>query len=200
MNTLFVATDLTKLSGHYQTFEVTVGGKVYRRIDPEYYAWLRSKIELAKKKVAGRTYQVLRSRFLEIHKQAVNQFGVDTLKVATQNFDTRKYNPPGKQTSQYIENYEFPTGDHPEFKFTQKVRHHALNEVDRIKATALNAGWTEAELYQNRGRFRFPCGQDYGIVCSIDPGQRLGQITPEKIELICRGGHSLFFYRRSPYA
>ena len=200
MNTLFIATDLSTLTGSYSTFEVIVGGKTYRRIDPEYYAWLRSKIELAKKKLDGRTYQDLRSRFMEIHRQAIDQFGVDTLKSATQHFDIRTYNPPGKQSTLYLPDYQDPTGDYPEFKFTQKVRCYALVEVDRIQDEATHAGWSEAELYQNRGRFRFPCGQDFGIVCSVDPGQRLGQITPEKIELITIGGHSLHFYRRDKHA
>jgi len=68
--------------------------------------------------------------------------------------------------------------------------------VNRVRDEALAAGWTLPELFQNRGRLRFPYGQDWGIACFIDPGQRLGAVAPDKIELICRGGHSLYFRRR----
>ncbi len=96
--------------------------------------------------------------------------------------------------SPYVENYEFPKGEHSEFPFTQNVLRYALSEIDRIREKAIAAGWSTSELYQNRGHFRFPQGAlDYGIVCYIDPGQRIGHVTTEEIELICRGGHSLYF-------
>jgi hypothetical protein len=60
----------------------------------------------------------------------------------------------------------------------------------------LALGWTEAQLYQTRGRFAFPCGGDYGVVCLISRDQRLGKLTDKTIEIVCSGGHSLHFYRK----
>ena len=38
--------------------------------------------------------------------------------------------------------------------------------------------------YQNRGRFRFPCGEDYGLVCFLDDNKRIGQVTRQYIEIV----------------
>jgi len=38
-------------------------------------------------------------------------------------------------------------------------------------------GWSEVRLYQNQGRFRFPCGEDYGLVCFVDGDQEIGEAT-----------------------
>lgn len=87
--------------------------------------------------------------------------------------------------------------DPENMRFSAPVTEYALDQVNRIREEALTAGWTESELYQNRGRYRFPFGaSDYGVACFIDPGQTLGVVTPHSIELICRGGHSLTFRRR----
>lgn len=211
MSNLHVATDLSTHSGNYNIADITLGGRIYRRLDPAYYAWLRRRVELAKKKLDPDTFKTLRTRFMNIHRQAVDLFGVEALKAAFKSPDVKSYPAPGTeppvattkpaiQTSPYVENYEYPKGEHPELRGIRKVRRYALAEVDRIRDEALAAGWTEAELYQNRGKLRWPYGQHYGIVCSIDPCQRLGEVTSEKIELICRGGHSLYFRRRSSYA
>ena len=55
-----------------------------------------------------------------------------------------------------------------DWKFTQPVRSSTVPKVDAIRDQALSLGWSEAQLYQNRGRFRFPCGQDYGLVCFLE--------------------------------
>lgn len=208
MSHLHVATDLSTLTGNYNIADVTLGGRVYRRLDPAYYAWLRRRVELASRKLDPATYQALRARFMEIHRQAVDLIGVETLQDAAKNPDAKSYPAPGTQPpppttrtktrpSPYVENYEFPKGDQPDLPANQNVLRHALSEVDRIRDQALAAGWTLPELYQNRGRYTFPCGGDYGIVCHIAPEERLGHVTSEAIELIARGGHSLRFRRQA---
>jgi hypothetical protein len=61
--------------------------------------------------------------------------------------------------------------------------------VDAIRKQAQSLGWAEARLYQNRGRFAFPCGQDWGLVCFVGHGDALGEITETHIEIIhdCSG-------------
>ena len=42
----------------------------------------------------------------------------------------------------------------------------------------------QPRLYQNRGRFRFPCGRDDGLVCFLEDDQRIGEVTRQSIEII----------------
>ena len=44
--------------------------------------------------------------------------------------------------------------------------------------------WSEARLYQNQGRYRFPCGQDYGLVCFVGDDRKIGAVTEKNIEII----------------
>ena len=74
--------------------------------------------------------------------------------------------------------------EHGDWKFTQPVRLSTVPKVDAIRDQALSLGWSEAQLYQNRGRFRFPCGQDYGLVCFLEEDKRIGKVTRQSIEII----------------
>jgi hypothetical protein len=79
----------------------------------------------------------------------------------------------------------FPAGDaDPALRFTHPVSAAAVRQVDAIGDAASALGWTEAQLYQNRGRFTFPCGQDYGVVCHLTRGARVGAITAEAITIM----------------
>ena len=55
---------------------------------------------------------------------------------------------------------------------------------DVIREAAQAKGWSDERLYQNRGRFSFPLGQDYGLVCFVGPDDELGEITETHIEII----------------
>jgi len=57
-------------------------------------------------------------------------------------------------------------------------------KVDAIRDRALALGWSERGLYQNRGQFRFPYGEDYGLVCFIGEEQRIGEVTKQYIEIV----------------
>ena len=59
-----------------------------------------------------------------------------------------------------------------------------MPKVDAIRDQALSLGWSESQLYQNRSRFRFPCGQDYGLVCFLEDDKRIGEVTRQSIEII----------------
>ena len=72
------------------------------------------------------------------------------------------------------------------WKYTEPVTAQALDKVDAIRDQALALEWSEARLYQNRGRSRFPCGHDYGLVCFLDGDQSVGSITTAFVELIHR--------------
>ena len=74
-------------------------------------------------------------------------------------------------------------------------------KVNDMREQAHALGWTDADLFQTSGRFRFPCGQDYGLVCFLR-GCTIGEITAETIALLPAqpGGAVLTFTRphRSP--
>ena len=85
-------------------------------------------------------------------------------------------------SDQPVEPYLFPKdGNHP---FTEKVLPAAVAKVDAIRDQALALGWSEARLYQNRGRLRFPFGGDYGLVCFIGEDKRVGEVAKHHIEIL----------------
>jgi len=239
----FVATNLSVYRGEVdpgQAGDITLDGLPYRRLDPAYYAWLRSRMEKARKawqagKLDEASYSSLKEHFNAIHDEAVRLFGESTLLHAVRTLDPKTYPAPtrcseeppripGKCDVERQEErdgqnipeaaatqpsprpkklppdldpaFHFPEAEDPAFPFHQHVRSSALAKVRDIEGQALSAGWTLPELYQNRGRFRFPYGQDWGIACFIDPDQKLGAVTSLAIELITKGGHSLYFRRR----
>ena len=63
----------------------------------------------------------------------------------------------------------------------------AVARVDTIRDQALALDWSEIALYQNRGRIRFPSGQDYGLVCFVDGDRSIGEVTGQSIEIIHGG-------------
>jgi len=64
------------------------------------------------------------------------------------------------------------------------VTSRAVAKVDVICDEAMACGWSEARLYQNQRRFRFPYGQDYGLICFVDEGREIGGVTKQSIEII----------------
>jgi hypothetical protein len=74
-------------------------GACFRRLDPDYYAWLRHKMELAKKaastgRITAQAFDALRTRFNIIHAWAMDHLGEDALRVAVQVLDPKTYVPP----------------------------------------------------------------------------------------------------------
>ena len=246
---LFVATDLSIL-GEAATpstlQDVDVEGRIYRPLDPAYYAWLRSRMEVAQTackrgKLSAQAFDALRTRFNPLHDQAVALFGESALLDAVRLLDPKSYAPPGRAYEKPEERaqapvpepqqnaspgatefqapakptagtvapeqspdppcldgwskHAFPEEAPERFRFGQRVTRRAVAQVDAICDEALSKGWTEAELYQTRGRFPFPCGQQYGLVCFLSRGQRVGKVTEKNIEIVYPDGHALRFYR-----
>jgi hypothetical protein len=74
-----------------------------------------------------------------------------------------------------------------EFRFTERVSADAIAAVDAIRDRALALGWTLPGLYQNRGRFSFPHGPEWGLVTFLGNGRRIGAVTREFIEIVNPG-------------
>ena len=201
---LYAATSLksweTAEPDHFAT-DIGIDGTCFRRLDPDYYAWLRHRMDLAKKRVgsgrlSAQAFDMLRTRFNEIHAWAIENLGEEALRSAVQSLEPKTYappridrldgrsdrvRPPVKETPA-VPPYLFP--EDGDWRFTQKVRSSAVPKVDAVRDQALSLEWREARLYQNRGRFRFPCGEDYGLVCFLDENKRIGEVTRQSIEIV----------------
>ena len=179
----------------------------YRRLDPEYYAWLRYRMTLAQKayragRLRGSRYEELRARFNAVHAWALARLGEERVLAAVQSLDPKGYRPPTVQDDPepaLVEapapepHFYPPAGDWP---FTEPVSPEAVAMVDAIREQALSLGWSEAALYRNRGRLRFPNGGDYGLVCYWHGGRTIGEVTAQSIEIVCPSGSRLRYYNR----
>jgi len=204
---LYAATNLESwetVTPHYYAQDVSIDSTCFRRVDPEYFAWLRHKMTLARKsadsgRLSSSAFEMLRTRFNDIRAWAVNHFGEDEILSAVQSLDPKTYPPPvfevfGRdggtfprkrvpiQPPPIDEHYLFPKeGD---WRFTQEVSPSAVAKVDAIRDKAVSLGWSEVSLYQNRGCLCFPYGQDYGLVCFVDGNVRIGEVTKQSIEIV----------------
>jgi hypothetical protein len=184
---LFVSTALdTWVTEHPAAFarDVQIDDIAYRRLDPEYYVWLRSRMMLAKTAAsAGQigvdAFDELRHRFNAIHLWAVEHFGEQTLIAAVRGVSHGEYHPPTPEPEQQ-------RAIVPECsdRNTVLVSPESAALVDAIRDRALALGWTHESLYQTRGSMRFPLGSDYGLICYLKPGDRIGDVTTHSIEVI----------------
>jgi hypothetical protein len=193
---LFVSTALdTWITEQAAAFarDVQIDDTAYRRLDPEYYAWLRSRMLLAKK--AASTGQIgidafddLRHRFNMIHQWAVDHFGEQALIAAVRAL--REYHPPVAEA----ESQQCAIVPACPDRNTVVVSPESAALVDAIRDRALAMGWTPETLYQTRGSLRFPLGSDYGLVCYLKPGDRIGEVTMHSIEIILPNNIRQRFY------
>ena len=212
--TLFVATTLESWDTdepHIYARDVTLDGVCYRRLDPEYYAWLRHRMTRARAaadagKLPGPAFARLRDAFNAVHAWATAHLGDRALAAAVGELDVKQYRPPvalppepdqpeppARSRPSMPAGHCFPKGG--DWPYFQEVTQDAVARVDAIRDQALTLGWTEARLYQNRGRLRHPYGQDYGLVCCLGRDERIGEVTREWIALHRPNGSVLRFYR-----
>lgn len=99
---LRVASDLRHIAvdnPENQPQDIITGDTVFRLLDATYYAWLRRRMERAKKafdagKLPQATWQALRERFNGINAWAVAHFGEKALLDAMATLDEKSYPPP----------------------------------------------------------------------------------------------------------
>ncbi len=179
----------------------------YRRLDPPYYAWLRSRMVDARRahdraQVADAAYELLRCRFNAVHEWAVTHLGEARLAEAVRESVVGTYRPPQIEEwcPETAEVPPAPTHRFPaegEWRFAHPVRAEAVAQVDAIREQALALGWTEAGLYQNRSQFRFPVGEEYGLVCCLGRRDRIGEVTAASVEIVSRTGSRSRVYNRA---
>ena len=181
---LYVSTDLKAQVFTLQEQDVNHDGQTYRQLTPDYFAWLRSRMQTVQsahrnKRMSDKNWNILRERFNPIQQHAIELFGQDALKAACEDFNSNHYQPPQDfQEERWI----YPVNE--TLKFSADVKSNVVAKVDAIRAQAMKLGWTEAQLYQSQGRHRFPCGEDYGLICFIGGDREIARVTESYIEII----------------
>jgi hypothetical protein len=181
---LFVSTVLGSWTTDQPTVfarDVQINVTAYRRVDPEYYAWLRSRMNLARSahqagQIAGEAFDELRSKFNAVHEWALEHFGERALAYAVRNLDARDCQPPVAEpdTPAHDNGRRNPIADGGSAESTAMV--------DAICERALALGWERERLYgTGRGRL---FSQDRGLVSFLRPGDRVGEVWLQSIEII----------------
>lgn len=163
-----------------------INDTVYRRLDPEYYAWLRSRMQLGKLAAAvghisQESFDALRLKFNNVHEWAIEYFGEAQLHAAMGSLRASSYEPPHPDEFDQAPPAE-PTPSKASPAAERIARARQL--VDVIRDQALALGWATASLYFCEGYERRPIGPRYGLVCYIGQEQRIGEVTRESIELV----------------
>ena len=182
---LFVSTSLaTWTTANPEQFarDFQINDTVYRRIDPDYYAWLRSRMVVAKKAAtAGHlpsaAFEDLRVRFNAVHEWAVGYFGEALLLAAVRGFRSGGYDPP--VAKEEVRCVPVPG---PRKSAADDISPEAMALVDSISERALSLGWKRQRLYA-AGRTRV-LDPERGLVCFLKAGDRIGEVTRQSIELV----------------
>jgi hypothetical protein len=200
---LFVATDFEAWEAHppidVDQDEICEESG-FRRLDPVYYAWLRHRMEWVKQRhnaggLKDRTYEALRQRFNHVHGWALQRFGEEALLAAIKESDPQRYAPPkigGPDELPPVGLLDPPMGP---FRFFVRVTRLARVKANLIGERAIALGWTPAQLYQTCGRYHFPMGNDYGLVCFLRSGDEITEVTARYIEVTSLQGVRTRFYK-----
>jgi hypothetical protein len=182
---LFVSTSLatwTTVNPEQFARDFQINDTVYRRLDPEYYAWLRSRMVVAKQAAtAGNlppaAFEDLRVRFNAVHEWAVEHFGEAPLLAAVRTFRSGDYKAP-------VTEDEGPRVPAPCARKTaaDDLSPEAMALVDSISEQALSLGWKHQRLYAAGGSRVFD--PERGLVCFLKPGDLIGEVTLQSIEII----------------
>jgi len=161
--------------------DVQINDTAYRRLDSEYYAWLRARMNLARSahqagQIDGDAYDELRSKFNTVHEWALEHFGERRLADAVRSLDARDYQPPIAEPDPPAQSHgrRNPGADGGSVE--------SIAMVDAICERALALGWKRERLYgTGRGRL---FSQDRGLVSFLRPGDRIGEVSLQSIEII----------------
>jgi len=154
---------------------------VFRRLDPEYYAWLRSRMALAQKaaaagKLPAAAFEDLRIRFNAVHDWAIEHLGEAPLLVAVLALRAGEYRPPVVEDDR--PHVSLPGAARSN---ADRISPEAIVMVDAIAEKAMALGWSRDRLYAV-GKGPFDPGR--GLVCHLKPGDQIGEVTAQAIEII----------------
>jgi hypothetical protein len=186
---LFVSTSLatwTTATPEQFARDFQINDTVYRRLDPEYYIWLRSRMVAAKRAATighldAAAFEGLRVRFNAVHAWAVEHFREAQLLAAVRTFRACDYKPPLPEEFDRTRRAEpIPSKPSPEAERIARAK----QLVDEIRDQALALGWTMESLYFCEGYERRPFAARYGVAGYIGGEHRIGEVTRQSIELI----------------
>lgn len=187
---LYVATDLSTWCPQRPEWvarECQLDDVLYRRLDPEYFAWLRYRMFVVKHaadsgRVQREAFDALRTRFNAIQERAIYLFGQAALIAAAGKLDPESYRQPLVEPEDRagVAAVPVPARRNPEAE--RLVRARQL--VDEIRDQALALGWMTESLYFSDGYARRPFAARYGLVCYIGAGSRIGEVIRQSIEII----------------
>jgi hypothetical protein len=161
---------------HIFARDVQINDTAYRRFDPEYYAWLRSKMNLAKMtadagKLGRSEFGELRRRFNTMHDWAIAHFGQPALLDAIRSLDARDYASPTAE----------PDTPRRARSAADGAQENARAAVDAIAEKAMALGWTRDSLYRTS---KYPFGVECGLAHFLKPSDRIGEVTTHWIEIV----------------
>jgi hypothetical protein len=186
---LYVSTDLSTWRPQRPEWiarDCQINHRCYRRLDPEYFAWLKLRMHAVKDvadagRVPAAAFDELRRRFNDIQVCAIEWFGEQRLLNAVRTLDAEKYRPPLRDEFERPKPVRPPSPRiSPESERLARVR----RLVDSIRDEALAAGWSMDNLYFCDGYEGRPVGSRYGLVCYVSAEERIGEVTRQSIELI----------------
>jgi hypothetical protein len=167
--------------------DVQVNDTAYRRLDPEYYAWLRNRMHMAKLaflagQLSQEAFDATRGSFNRIQEWAIAHVGEATLQEAIRALDARDYQPPVAE----------PWDGHnaPPAAGKMSAATEAFAMVDTVRERAVGLGWKHERLYMT-GK---PSSQNRGLVSYLNPADRIGEVTHEAIEIVLPNGIRQHFY------
>ena len=169
--------------------DVQINDTAYRRLDPDYYAWLRSRMTMARLasnagRISREAYEDLRKNFNALQEWAIRRYGEPELLEAVRNLDTRTYQPP----------VAGPDAPATKTRSDTTARADILAKVDAIRDLALSLGWTLDQLDCTSTGSKFgPCIRG-GLLTCLKPGDQIGEITQQSIDIILASGVLQRFY------
>jgi len=72
----------------------------------------------------------------------------------------------------------------------------AIIKIDNITKEAKEMGWTDKELYRSESKFRFPFGEEWGLVCYMDQGDKIENVQKYWITIRSKTGSITKFYKK----
>lgn len=189
---LFVSTSLQLWATekpHLLARDVQIGDTVFRRLDPEYFAWLRSRMTVVKRALSAgaippEVFELLRERFNRLQTHAIATFGEPALKDAVRQLAGRRYHPPRIRLSELRAIAPRPSTNANGTRVDgARSRAAAEAAVDAVRDQALELGWTRESLYGRSASSG--AGNQQCLTSALGrPGTRTGQVTRQWIAII----------------
>lgn len=135
-------------------------------------------------RLSSEAFDDLREKFNAVHEWAVAHFGEDSLREAVRSLDTRGYAPPVAEPDQPVRSA----------RAVENLAFETVAMVDAIRDRALALGWTYDLLGVAAGSTREPLSLRCTLGHLLRPGDQIGEITPQFIEIVGASGVRRRFY------